>query len=124
MKGIDATTARERLEQRRRELDDLREAFQHEAASPIEGAGGSELSATDQHPADLGTDTFERSKDVSILSGVERSLADVQFALDQLAVGTYGRCQACGKEIGRARLEARPEARYCIEDQSTVERTA
>ena len=124
MKQIDQTRARERLDRRRQELEDLRDAFQREAVSPIEGAGGSELSSIDQHPADLATDTFERSKDVSILSTVERSLADVDFALDHLAQGTYGRCQVCGKEIGAARLEARPEARYCIEDQASVERSA
>jgi hypothetical protein len=29
--------------------------------------------------------------------------------------GTYGQCEACGKNIAKARLEAIPFTRYCIE---------
>lgn len=123
MQQLDTDTMRERLEARRRELEEIRDTFQMDTSAAMAGPGGSELSALDQHPADLGTDTFERSKEVSILSSVERSLADVQFALEQLALGTYGRCQACGKPIGEDRLEARPEARYCIDDQALAERS-
>jgi RNA polymerase-binding transcription factor DksA len=123
MQRLDNDVVRQRLEQRRAELEDIRQTFQQETAAAMAGPGGAELSAIDQHPADLGTDTFERSKEVSILSSVERGLADVQFASDQLALGTYGRCQACGRPIGEERLEARPEARYCIDDQALAERS-
>src|SRR6266567_2095576 len=37
-----------------------------------------DLSGADQHMADAGTETFEREKDMSILSGVEAELADVE----------------------------------------------
>ena len=123
MQKIEDKRVRERLEQRQTELEDIRRSFQQDTGSSIAGAAA-ELSALDQHPADIATDTFERSKEVSILSTVERSLADVQFAMDQLAQGSYGRCQACGAAIGEARLEARPEARYCIDDQALAERSA
>jgi RNA polymerase-binding transcription factor DksA len=123
MQKLDVGDARERLTKRQAELEDLRRSFLHDDGSPMADTRV-EPSAGDRHPADVATDTFERSKEVSILSTVERSLADVSFALDQLAQGSYGRCQACGASIGTARLEARPEARYCIDDQALAERSA
>ncbi|MBV9253112.1 MAG: TraR/DksA C4-type zinc finger protein, partial [Actinobacteria bacterium] len=36
----------------------------------------------------------------------------------------YGTCEACGKVIDEARLEALPAARFCLDDQSKAEREA
>src|SRR5438876_408008 len=63
----------------------------------------SELSSNDQHPADIGSETFEREKDLSILEQVEAELADVEHALRRLEDGTYGICEACGQPIDEAR---------------------
>ena len=81
-----------------------------------------EISFADQHPADVASETFEREKDVSILENVDEQLRDVEGALKRLDDGTYGRCEICGKDIGDERLRARPEARYCVDDQARVER--
>ena len=81
----------------------------------------SELSAVDQHPADLGTETFEAERDVSIQESVEAELADIERALSRLDDGTYGTCEVCGRPIGDARLDALPAARLCIEDQARLE---
>lgn len=43
-------------------------------------------------------------------------------ALRRITDDDYGECQACGEEIGFARLRARPESLYCIECQSARER--
>lgn len=83
-----------------------------------------ELSGLDQHQADLGTETFEREKDLSILENVEAELADIEFALARIGDGTYGTCEACGKAIDEERLEAMPAARLCLDDQATAERQA
>jgi RNA polymerase-binding protein DksA len=84
----------------------------------------SELSLADQHPADLGTEMFEREKDLSIAERIEAELADVDRALKRIDEGTYGMCEACGRPIAKARLEVRPEARFCVEDQARAERDA
>ena len=42
-------------------------------------------------------------------------LDDVELALRKLDEGTYGRCEVCGREIGEARLEVMPAARFCID---------
>ncbi|MBJ21761.1 MAG: TraR/DksA family transcriptional regulator [bacterium] len=43
-------------------------------------------------------------------------------ALRRLDEGEFGDCMGCGDEIGRARLEARPESLYCIGCQTARER--
>jgi RNA polymerase-binding transcription factor DksA len=81
-----------------------------------------ELSSSAQHQADIGTETFDRERDVSILEQVEAELADVELALHRLDDGTYGTCEACGHPIDDSRLAAKPEARLCLDDQALAER--
>jgi RNA polymerase-binding transcription factor DksA len=114
---------RRRLIEQQNKLLSLKEAVAlGSLADGSQSESMGDLSGADQHMADAGTETFEREKDMSILSGVEAELADVEWALRRLADGTYGTCQACGRPIGAARLEARPATRFCIEDQSRKER--
>ncbi|QKG84748.1 yteA family sporulation protein [Kroppenstedtia pulmonis] len=76
-----------------------------------------ELSGYDNHPADIGTELFERGKDLALNEEDEQRLKDVQDALDRMDTGKYGLCQTCGKEIPFERLEAVPETSYCVEHQ-------
>lgn len=82
-----------------------------------ESDSGSELSHYDQHQADVGTETFEREKDLAILESLERELAELEAALRRVDAGTYGRCEACGEEITPERLEVHPAARFCTEHE-------
>ena len=41
-------------------------------------------------------------------------LGDVDRAIAKLDEGTYGLCDACGREIGGERLEARPWSVLCV----------
>lgn len=43
-----------------------------------------------------------------------QSLHDIQVALDRIADGTYGECEACGEAISEGRLKAIPEATRCV----------
>ena len=43
-----------------------------------------------------------------------RDLREIDAALSRIEDGSYGVCQACGKPIGTARLDALPEARLCV----------
>ena len=74
-----------------------------------------ELSSYDNHPADLGTELFEREKDHAIEDHTANELEKVYHALHAMAVGTYGNCVVCGAEIPYERLEVIPYAVYCIE---------
>ncbi len=106
---------RSRLERVRGGLDDDHMSDQTEQDSL------SELSSVDQHQADMGTETFEREKDLSILEAIEAELADVEHALHRLDEGTYGTCEACGRPIDDERLEALPATRLCRDDQQRAE---
>ena len=120
---MDKATARRRLEQERTRLQGMREDLEREREeTTADGAG--ELSTVDQHPGDSGTETFELEKTVSLLEQVEDELLEVEAAFQRLERGEYGRCLACGRPIGDARLEAMPATRFCVEDQAKAERGA
>ncbi|HEX2024315.1 MAG TPA: TraR/DksA C4-type zinc finger protein [Acidimicrobiales bacterium] len=117
--------AKERLEEEQARLRGLRGQLvdaHHTGQSEQDSVG--ELSSFDQHQADLGTETFEREKDLSFLESIEAELADVEHALRRLDEGTYGICEACGRPIDEDRLEALPAARFCRDDQQQAEREA
>lgn len=76
-----------------------------------------ELSVYDNHPADIGDELFERSKDVALRDNAHVLLEEVEAALAKIDNGTYGICDSCGKDISIERLEALPSAALCIECQ-------
>jgi RNA polymerase-binding transcription factor DksA len=122
---MNTNTAVERLMEERSRLLELRATT--EASGTEEGGQQdslSELSSVDQHPADQGTETLEREQSLSILEQLDAQLVDVDRALKRVDSGDYGKCEACGRPIDEERLKARPAARYCIEDQSRIEREA
>jgi RNA polymerase-binding protein DksA len=82
--------------------------------STVKDASG-EISSYSTHMADQGTDSFEREKTFQLASKGGRFLHHIDEALRRIKDKTYGKCLECGKEISRARLEAVPHARYCIE---------
>ena len=125
MTAMDKGGIKKALEAERIRLEHVRLAIEGEdgeTESQKESLG--ELSSTDQHPADVGTETFERTKDFGILENVVAELADVEHALRRLALGVYGTCEACGEALPAERLEALPAARFCVRDQVRAERDA
>ena len=74
-----------------------------------------ELSAYDNDPADLGSETFERSKDLGLERHLTAQLSEMQSALARLDDGSYGFCERCGRPIDAQRLEVIPETRYCLD---------
>jgi RNA polymerase-binding transcription factor DksA len=122
---MDGERARELLTGELDRLSGIRDELVGEGiTTETEAESISELSANAQHQADVGTETFDRERDLSILEQVEAELADVQHALQRLDDGTYGRCEACGEPIDDARLEALPAARFCVAHQAAVEADA
>jgi YteA family regulatory protein len=101
--------SKKEIEERLRQSDhfDLERGHYHESMG--------ELSSYDNHPADEGTDLFEREKDIALNEHIEKELKDIQQALKAIENGSYGICKKCGKEIPFERLEALPTALYCKE---------
>ncbi|OGZ20346.1 MAG: hypothetical protein A2654_00305 [Candidatus Nealsonbacteria bacterium RIFCSPHIGHO2_01_FULL_43_31] len=48
---------------------------------------------------------------------LETRLRDVNLALEKIAGGKYGKCENCGKDIEKERLEVYPAARFCMKCQ-------
>lgn len=120
---MDAEAAREHLAAEKDRLEDVRSEYA-DLHNETEQQSLGELSNNDQHQADIGTETFDRERDFSLLEQVEAELADIDHALERLEAGTYGTCEACGQVIGDERLEAVPAARFCLSDQDKAENEA
>ena len=114
---MDPEHARKLIVSERERLETLIQDRETETGigSETEGGSISELSSRDQHPGDIGTETFEREKDFSILEQLEAEIGDLDAALRKIDDGTYGTCEVCNQEIEPERLEAIPGTRTCIE---------
>ncbi|MFD2627239.1 TraR/DksA C4-type zinc finger protein [Oceanobacillus kapialis] len=75
----------------------------------------SELSNYDNHPGDMGTELFEREKDIALNEHAETELEEINKALHAIEEGTYGICSQCGADIPYERLAALPTADRCME---------
>ncbi|SFV61217.1 C4-type zinc finger protein, DksA/TraR family [hydrothermal vent metagenome] len=52
--------------------------------------------------------------DSAILVQQRKELNEIELALDKIKKGTYGICEMCEEPIGKARLEVKNFARFCI----------
>jgi DnaK suppressor protein len=68
----------------------------------------------DEHDAEGSTVGYERARVQALLTQAERALTDLVAAGERLALGTYRRCQRCGREIPAERLDALPATRTCV----------
>lgn len=113
---MDDQTARARLEQLLKDLDQSQQTLEDE-----NDGESVELSHVDQHPADVASDVSENDRDEAMVEVVRAQRVAVQEALARLDAGTYGRCVVDGEPIGDERLEARPEAARCLKHQAEQE---
>ncbi len=83
--------------------------------------GAGDLSSHAYHLADHATETQDREQAFHLASREGRFLYYIEEALDRVRAGTFGICKKCGVLIPRARLEAVPTAKMCIECKSKQE---
>ncbi len=107
---MDDAAARARLEAENDRVSGLIAELREEVADAVEGEHA-ELATRSQHPADAGSELFEREKELSILESLEAELAEIQAAIARIEAGTYGIDEETGEPIDPARLEAMPTAR-------------
>ena len=113
---MDTQDARQQLEQMLREIDSATAVLENEGAGD-----SSEISHVDQHPGDTAGEFTDADNQNALLENSADQRAQVLAALGRLDEGTYGTCVDCGQAIPDARLEVRPEAARCIEDQEKFE---
>ena len=61
---------------------------------------------------------IDRMQQVAVHDRLQVTRAEVVRALEKLDEDTYGSCDACGRPIPEARLEALPWAVLCVEDSA------
>ncbi|TGE32708.1 TraR/DksA C4-type zinc finger protein [Desulfosporosinus sp. Sb-LF] len=74
-----------------------------------------ELSVIDNHPADIGTEVYQRSQDVAEHDRLIHRVEAIDAALERFKKGEYGICEHCGGEIPYDRLEILPHTTVCAE---------
>ncbi len=120
--SADVAKLRDWLLQERERLSVELQEIERRSARLDESDRATELSAYEDHPADLASETFEREKDLAIGESVQGMLNKVNTALEKTELGTYGTCDACGRPIKKARLKALPFATLCLNCQDRLER--
>ena len=101
-----------RLLARKEEIEQVTKNLQERLMTPL-AETTDELSFYDQHPADIGSEVFEREKDSGILELMELELEKVNDALQKHQQGSYGICEVCQQAIEPARLERMVNTTFC-----------
>lgn len=105
---------RQKLIQMKNEYNQILDSI-NEGLNQTMSEGVGELSLYDNHPGDIGTEIYEREKDMGTRVYLENQIKKVQDALDNIDKGTYGLCELCGKPIAKERLEAIPFTTMCVD---------
>lgn len=100
-------------------------ALHHPANEKWQSASESvgELSNYDNHPGDLGSELYEREKDIALHKQVEQRLANVEQALQRMDDNNYGTCELCRQPIPFERLLAVPATVHCVNHTDPGKRT-
>ena len=108
---------RDLLLQKRREIIGDLNAMETEALR----SGSGNLSHMPIHMADVGTDTNDQDLMLGLAETERKQLREVDSALQRIEDRTYGVCQHTGESIPKARLEAKPWAKYTVEAARMLE---
>jgi RNA polymerase-binding transcription factor DksA len=93
-------------------LEEERDSLRRQLVELGHGAKGLDY---DPNFADSSQVTAERGENEALVNKLVEGLRDVEHALSKFGTDAYGICESCGKTIAPARLEAKPEARLCID---------
>jgi DnaK suppressor protein len=96
----------------REALETERDSLRRQLAELGHGSKGLDY---DPNFADSSQVTAERGENEALVTKLAEALNEVEHALLKFETDRYGICESCGREIAPARLEAKPEARLCID---------
>ena len=102
---------------KRRELIGDLHAMETEALR----SGSGNLSHMPIHMADIGTDTNDQDLMLGLAETERTQLREIDAALERIEDRTFGICQHTGEAIPKARLEAKPWAKYTVEAARILE---
>jgi DnaK suppressor protein len=93
-------------------LEEERDSLRRQLIELGHGAKGLDY---DPNFADSSQVTAERGENEALVNKLVEGLRDVEHAIAKFGTDSYGVCEECHQPIAPARLEAKPEARLCIE---------
>lgn len=96
--------------------------IQNEALRTSRQDATGDLSSMPIHMADLGSDNFEQEFSLGLMDTERKIVQEIIMALRRIDEGTFGMCEGTGEPIPKARLEAYPWARYCIQYAEKIEK--
>jgi DnaK suppressor protein len=102
------------LEKREEILSNVNE-MQDETLKKSRLNAAGDLSSMPIHMADIGTDNYDQEFTLGLMDSERKMLKEIDDALQRIEQNAYGLCEGTGKQIPKARLEAQPWARYCVE---------
>lgn len=83
-------------------------------ASTRNGPEALSVSVKSPDEMEFAVQTVEQDVNVTTASVRSSMLKQINYALERVAGGTYGECQACGEQISPNRLKAVPWAECCL----------
>ncbi len=119
--SIDAGRFRDALLEERRRVEHALATLRHEHPGSLDEEVEEIAATSDNHLAETATATLGREIDYTLGENSEQVLAEIDTALKRIEDGTYGTCVTCGGEIPLQRLEAYPQASFCIECKRRAE---
>jgi DnaK suppressor protein len=117
--AIDVARMKERLQAKRRELQEQIAGLTQATPTPTDPV---EISEGPQDFEDTAVDFLEMQKEQSIKVNEQALLIEVEQALKRIEQGTYGKCVVDGKPIPEKRLEAMPWVARCVKHEEQLER--
>ncbi|MBI1303192.1 MAG: hypothetical protein GC172_05335 [Phycisphaera sp.] len=102
---------------KRRQLVGMLSGMEDEA---LRSSGGN-LSNMPVHMADMGSDVYEQDFTLGMAETERAILGEIDAALQRIEDKTFGICQMTGKPITKARLDAKPWAKFTIEAERIAE---
>lgn len=72
--------------------------------------------------AELGSDSADHDLTMSLLGSEKEALDQIEGALKRIEDGSFGKCEECGMQIPKPRLEAIPYAALCVQCASRREK--
>ena len=104
-----------------RRLMKMRDEINGERSRLVDQARELKHRAHGDNIADAGTDTYDQDFALGIASSEQQALFEIEEALNRLKTGRYGICEATGKRIDLARLDAIPWTRFSAEAERDLE---
>lgn len=72
--------------------------------------------------ADLANTNYLMDFDIKRRETAIRQIREIDDALIRIESGDFGVCESCGEDIPEVRLEARPNAKFCVLCKDEIEK--